>query len=120
MRTFKTILNNKLKNIDNLELDKINLDVASASIKHINVLKDIFRNHIKEFNDILTLKNINNIIDFNEEIYIQSLYSKINAIINTGDNLKHTINIHNKLFPDELVESLTGEELYILQDLKIG
>lgn len=61
MRTFKDILKHKLKNYNKLELefDKMNLDAASASASalHIEQLKVMFRQKVKEFNAILNLDN---------------------------------------------------------------
>ena len=50
--------------------------------------------------------------------WVNELYPKVNAVINVDNDIIHAVNIHNKLFPDERLEGLSEEELYVLRDLK--
>lgn len=123
MRTFKDILKHKFKKYNKLEIefDKMNLDAASASALHIEQLKVMFRQKVKEFNAILNLDNETTVQTFgyNDALnWVNELYPKVNAVINIGNDIIHAVNIHNKLFPDERLDGLSEEELYVLRDLK--
>ena len=123
MRIFKDILKHKLKNYNKLELeyDKMNLDAASASALHIEPLKVMFRQKVKEFNAILNLdyETVIPTFSYYDALnWVNELYPKVNAVINVGNDIIHAVNIRNKLFPDERLEGLSEEELYILRNLQ--
>ena len=123
MKTFKDILKYRFKTYDesDIEIDKMNLDAATASTLHIEQLKAIFKNKLKDFNAILNLNNeqLTQTFSYYDALnWVNELYPKINAVINIGNDIVNAVNIHNKLFPNERIEGLTEDELYVLRDLK--
>ena len=102
MKTFKDILKYRFKTYDksDIEIDKMNLDAATASTLHIEQLKAIFKNKLKDFNAILNLNNeqLTQTFSYYDALnWVNELYPKINAVINIGNDIVNAVNIHNKL-----------------------
>lgn len=123
LNSFKELFTWNKDEQQDLKFENLNLITAVYSAKHIEMLRDEFKNTYKKLIDLLNIKKSNKLLkdrinEFNSEQWIQHVYSYMNASVKKYEDLTYAINFHNILFPDEPALGLTEEEIKIINQIK--
>lgn len=123
LTSFKELFTWNKDEQQDLEFENLNLVTALCSAKRIELLRSEFKKTYNELTDLLDIRESNEnlksrINNFNSEVWIQKIYSLMNASVRKYDDLMYAINFHNILFPDEPALGLDENEIKIINQIK--
>ena len=123
LKSFKELFTWNKDEQQDLEFENLNLVTAVYSAQHIDLLRSEFKKTYNELTEILDIRKSNEslktrINNFNSDVWIQKVYSLMNASVKKYDDLMYAINFHNILFPEEPALGLSEDEIKIINQIK--
>lgn len=123
LRNFKDIIGASAEALRETRVKNKVRDTAYASKSKIESAKQAFRDLQSKIEDHMdlgitsTTDIASNLKNFEPTPWCDKMYEMVSELALMAAELRIMVNVHNKLFPDELVEGLSGDDLDFVNDV---